>query len=139
MQVTALSCLWMVLLIGGFGRYQRPLVETENELIDLDRLKGVWVYHEFSENRTCYRRNAQLPNDQYGFELKEGGKLLINQNSSRCGTIITYDLEEGTWKLEDDVLTLEYPYWGSKVEVIYEVTAQSADALCLGQIKRFYN
>ncbi|WNJ20064.1 hypothetical protein [Pontibacter sp. G13] len=139
MQSNLLMCM-MILLLGFTSSCQDNLSPDSPEAEALGVLEGAWISPEYSEDGSCYEWTRNLPDDAYGFDLLEGGELIVNQNSGWCGTPpIHYERVEGTWTLEDDVLTLEYPYWGGMIEAIYTITSTAEDRLCLGEIEVNYN
>ncbi len=105
---------------------------TRGENVSAKQLLGNWTPKEYKEETSVYEKTANLKENQYGYMLKEGGKLTIRSNSGWCGTppIITNDYN-GTWTLEHNMLTINGAYWGGKVVEKWKVMAISATSLSL--------
>lgn len=75
---------------------------------------GNWVVSDFNNDVTVYDRTPVLKQNEYGYIFLSGGRMIIRGSSNESDSLTSREYE-GTWKLENGLLTINANYWGGKV------------------------
>lgn len=91
-----------------------------------DLLIGSWNYYD--ENYDSYRRVKSLAENEYGFTFLADGKFIERKNSGWCGTPpISYANFDGTWQLEDSIISISTSFWGGDIEYYWKIDEINAE------------
>lgn len=109
----------LVLLTGTFISCSQDSTEEQAYL-------GTWKFDRIEDTLQIFTRVKNLPTDDYGFRLDEGGTIIENLPSGRCGTPpITYIVIQGSWnEISSNKLEIQTKDWAGKkalkrIEVIH--------------------
>jgi hypothetical protein len=114
----------LFLLATGFlscSKNDQASIPDENN----NSLVGSWAPKEYIDLVTVYNKTNNLKADQYGYIFKPAGKLTMRSSASWCGTPMTYADYDGTWSLDDGILTINGKYWGGRLVEKWEMVAVS--------------
>ena len=77
-----------------------------------------WIDPVYSDSLITYTRATQLRNDDPGITFKDDGSLIERRNAGFCGTPpISYDDYDGSWSLEDSVISINTDFWGGTMDM----------------------
>lgn len=97
-----------------------------------DTIIGCWINQIHEDNTVTYERATALEDNAPGFCFNEDGTLVVRKNVGFCGTPpITYGDYDGTWTLEDSILTMNVDGWNGYVESSWELISVNEESLVL--------
>lgn len=115
MKLNFILIIFLILL----GCENSPVPELKS---NSDLLLGNWINLEYSDSIFTAERSTELDLNQYCIGFDSNNLFLENKNIGWCGTPpVTYGKYEGSWQLEDSVLTIETPYWGGTAEYTWKI------------------
>ncbi len=106
--------------------------QLNEEFPDDNPIIGCWINPAYDAEMTIYERGSSLPDDAPGICFKADGTLIQNKNAGWCGTPpITYGNFDGTWTLEDSILTMNVDSWNGYYESLWELISVDGETLTL--------
>lgn len=77
-----------------------------------------------------FERSDKLAADQYCFGFKRDGGFVEQKNAGWCGTPpIAYGQYEGSWSIQDSIVSVTVPFWGGMSHYSWKVTEVGNDRL----------
>lgn len=104
-----------------------------------DTLLGNWTNMEWNESYVSYKKTEVMPTDNYAFNFGKENKFSEHKNAGWCGTPpITYGNFNGTWSLNDSVITIKSTYWGGYANYEWKIISIDNNNLKIKIIKEEY-
>jgi hypothetical protein len=113
--------------------------DNEVKMQDSDLLTGNWINPVAVDTLMKYERADTLKSNDYGFSFKEGQKFVERKNAGWCGTPpISYADFEGTWSVNDSVISITVDYWGGVANYEWKIINIDNNFLTVYVLKEEY-
>jgi len=93
-------------------------LKEKDEAASLEERKvsiaGNWVVSEFNNDLTVYGRSATLKPNEFGYVFMNGGRLIVRGSANSTDTLLSREYE-GSWNMENGILTINANYWGGRM------------------------
>jgi hypothetical protein len=105
-----------------------------------ENLTGYWANQQLADTLYIYERSGRLVDNDYGFAFLSGGKFIERKNAGWCGTPpISYADFEGSWSLNDSIITVTVGYWGGTSTYHWRVVSANDNLLIIDVISEEYS
>lgn len=95
--------------------------KDHNDFSLTEGLTGCWINPRYNDSTIVYERAAEF-NQGPGIIFKEDGNLVERKNAGFCGTPpVTYADYEGTYTVNDSVISISVGYWGGSTESAFRL------------------
>ncbi|VBB48619.1 conserved hypothetical protein [uncultured Paludibacter sp.] len=100
---------------------------------------SVWVNPQYNDSIITFKRSTQLPEKDYGIDIKTNGVLKERKIIGWCGTPpVAYGDYDGTWIMEDSVLYIKAFFWGGEETKEWKIISINEKTLKVKQLKVEY-
>ena len=117
----------------------------DNNIVLSQDITGCWInpeYKEDSEGKSImrYEKTKSLPNNSYGVEFFDEGKLIERKSAGWCGTPpVTYTNYQGNWQVQENGdIKIDVAYWGGMEHSVWKIIGVTNKILTIEVVSMEY-
>jgi hypothetical protein len=132
MKTAFISFISLLLILTACKKETQPYLEAPEGLF------GCWINPQYSDSVVVYEKAPALI-EGYGIKFRDNDSLIERKNAGWCGTPpITYSDFNGTYTVNDSIITASVGYWGGTTGYTWKLLSLSRRSLKLKLLNVVY-